>query len=91
MAKAKSEKYIVTNKHCLGHKIGAEIDLTEDKARALVGKVRLKDEVEGENKLAEAAGKAQERVNQLEAEVADLKNDVTRLTSELAQAEKKAK
>jgi len=88
---AKTEKYIVEKKHCLGHKIGAEIDLTEGKAKALVGKVRLKDEVEGENKLAEAAGKAQERVNELESEVADLKNNVTRLTSELAQANKKAK
>jgi len=91
MAKAKTEKYIVIKKHCLGHKIGAEIDLTEGKAKALVGKVRKKDEVEGENKLAEAAGKSQERVNELESEVADLKNNVTRLTSELAQANKKAK
>lgn len=88
---AKTQTYIVIKKHCLGHEMGAEIQLSEAKAEALVGKVRLKDEVEGENKLAQAAGKAQERINELEKEVGDLKNDVTRLNSELAQSNKKAK
>lgn len=88
---AKTSIYIVTKKHCLGHEVGAEINLTEQKAAALIGKIRLKDEVEDENELAQAAGKAQEKINELEKEVADLKNENTRLTSELSQAKKKAK
>lgn len=88
---AKTKKYVVIKKHCLGHEIGAEINLTEGRALALVGKIRLKDEVEDENKLAEAAGKAQETINELEKEVGDLKNDITRLNSELSQVIKKAK
>ena len=88
---AKTEKYIVEKKHTLGHEIGAVISLTPEKAKALAGKVRLQSEAVDESKLAEAAGKAQERVNELEAEVSDLKNEVGRLTSQLTQAKKKAK
>lgn len=88
---AKTEKYVVIKKHTLGHEIDSVISLTKEKAKSLVGKVRLQSEAVDESKLAEAAGKAQERVNELESEVADLKNEVGRLTSKLTQAEKKAK
>lgn len=39
--KEKTEKYVVVKAHTLGHKIGDVIPLTEAKALALVGKVRL--------------------------------------------------
>ena len=42
--KAKTEKFVVVKAHTLGHKIGDVIDLTETKAAALVGKVRLQSE-----------------------------------------------
>ena len=35
----KQKKYEVTRKHCLNHKIGDVIELTDDKARKLSGKV----------------------------------------------------
>lgn len=42
--KAKTEKFVVVKAHTLGHKIGDVIDLTEAKAKALIGKVRLQSE-----------------------------------------------
>ena len=42
MAKEETEQYIVTMKNTLDHKVGDLIELTKQKAFALVGKVELK-------------------------------------------------
>jgi len=48
-----TKTYIVTQKHTLGHKVGAEIELSDKQAKNLVGKVRLKDDV-----IADGSGKS---------------------------------
>ena len=57
---AKNKTYIVTRKHTLNHKIGDEIELNEQQAKNLTGKIRLKDEAVIDGVDPDAATKAEE-------------------------------
>ena len=105
MSKVKTEKYIVIKKHTLNHEVGAEIDLTEDKAKALVGKVRLKsagavdkakdtqvEKLKLENKkLGEQNALLEAAIENLEGEIETLKAEALKAKEEAAQAKKVAK
>jgi len=80
---AKTEKYIVIKKHCLGHEIGAVIELTPEKAKSLVGKVRVASEEIDENNISVTVGKLQTENNELKAEVESLKSEAKNLRAKL--------
>jgi len=88
MAKDKTEKYVVIKKHCLGHEIGAVIELSPEKAKGLVGKVRLASEEIDENNISVTVGKLQTENNELNAEVDSLKNEVKNLKAKLKAKDK---
>ena len=94
--KNKTEKYIVVKTHTLGHKVGDVIELTETKAKSLVGKVRLQSEgVENvttsgaSKKLKDENALLLKRIDELEEELESA--DDTVKSMEAAAAEGKAK
>ncbi len=89
--KEETKKYVVIKKHTLGHKKGAVISLTDKKAQALVGKVRLQSEELESDGLAEEVGQIQEANNELTAENTQLKAEIKKLTAENTQLKKAAK
>ncbi len=81
------KKYIVTMKHTLGYKVGQMVELTDEKASALIGKVRLKSELDGESESQNAMMELTSANEALAKENSELKDKI----STLEKAAKKAK
>lgn len=69
----KKQKYVVTQKHTLGHKVGATVSLTEKQAASLVNKVRLQAELNAASEPSAATKKLKTENEKLKAEIAELK------------------
>ena len=94
MSKSKketTEKFVVIKKHCLNHKVGAVIELTEKQAKSLVGKVRLQSEEIDESEFAEVNGQLQAENDSLKKENEELKGDSKKLNAEITLLAKKDK
>lgn len=86
--KESKKKYVVEKRHTLGHSVGAVIELTDSKAKSLIGKVRLQSDVMNESKAAESVGKLEADNAKLKSDLEKLKGEVKNLKAENTQLKK---
>lgn len=82
-----TKKYIVTMPHTLNYKVDQMVELTDKKAAALSGKVRLKSDLDEETQSQKTVMELTKENESLTKEVSALKDKV----STLEKAAKKAK
>lgn len=78
-----TKKYIVVMTGCLGYKLGEQIELTETKAKALVGKVRPIEDHEKEIEANKAVGDMRKDLDDAGARNKELEKEIKRLTKEV--------
>jgi len=71
----KKDKYVVIKKHTLNHKVGDVVSLTEKKAKALIGKVRLQADVEKDTSKEDELKALKKENAELKAKIAELEKD----------------
>jgi len=77
--KVPTKKYVVTMKHCLNYKVGQMVELTDKKATALSGKVRLKSELDGESESQKTVMELTKANEALAKENGELKDKISTL------------
>ena len=77
------KSYIVIRKHCLGHPIDTIIKLTDEKAAALVGKVRLKTDHDKESDNRKKTITQAAEIKALQARIVELDAEVVALTEKV--------
>jgi len=87
----KKEKYVVTQKHTLDHKVGTVISLTEKRAASLVNKVQLQSELSLAGKPAQAIKDLEDENSKLSDEMTTLVDENTKLINEIKELKKPAK
>ena len=79
----KKKKYVVLKKHTLDYEVGQVVELTETKAKALTGKVRLQGDVVKDTASVD-------EIKALKKENAELKAEVATYKELLAESEGRA-
>lgn len=78
--KEKTAKFVVVKKHTLDFEVGQVVELTANQARSLVGKIRLKKDMEDETKTAKSLAEAEEKIAELEAALDKAQADLAEAT-----------